>query len=243
MTSISTKLGATLTATEAKGLAERLAVGQTLHAAARFIAKERRAHITYLLRNATNDSSVLIEILHAVAGAKSEPTIIRPVWTLPNSAVEYGELTSSVGHLIKQARFSVVCSTYNFQRSSLLWRVLKEVSEADPPVEVRVYLDTQAADHNMSGRHYAVTSLDIAKHLPNAQIYRTIKLEGRYVRNHAKTIVIDEQITIVSSANFSISAERFNVELGLRVNDSYVATNVIDQLRGLHGSIYERVHY
>lgn len=62
------------------------------------------------------------------------------------------------------------------------------------------------------------------------------------MRNHAKFLVVDHQILVVTSANLSLSAEERNVELGLRIDDPLLARTVEDQMRALEDiGIYERV--
>ncbi len=62
------------------------------------------------------------------------------------------------------------------------------------------------------------------------------------MRNHAKFLVVDHQILVVTSANLSLSAEERNVELGLRIDDPLLARAVEDQMRALEDvRIYERV--
>ena len=46
-------------------------------------------------------------------------------------------------------------------------------------------------------------------------MFRTIEFDGQLVRDHAKFLVIDHRFLLVTSANFSRSAE-FNNELGPR---------------------------
>ncbi|HHU10364.1 MAG TPA: hypothetical protein GXZ60_10170 [Intrasporangiaceae bacterium] len=86
-----------------------------------------------------------VPILRAIQGANSRATQISPVWTLPGHLADYGGLTSSVKDLVTSARVSVTCSTFNFQKSSALWDALREVA-ARGTVDIRVYLDTDAAD-------------------------------------------------------------------------------------------------
>ena len=62
------------------------------------------------------------------------------------------------------------------------------------------------------------------------------------MRNHAKFLVVDHQILVVTSANLSLSAEERNVDLGLRIDDPLLARTGEDQMRALEDiGIYERV--
>ena len=64
---------------------------------------------------------------------------------------------------------------------------------------------------------------------------------GRRTRTHAKFFVVDGRVLVVTSANFSVSAEQHNVELGLRVEDRITASAVVRQMRDLEGELYEVV--
>ncbi len=59
--------------------------------------------------------------------------------------------------------------------------------------------------------------------------------------NHARFVAVDHQYLIVTSANFSKSAERHNVELGLVITDPIVTQAVEGQLAALERAVYERV--
>jgi len=163
-----------------------------------------------------------------------------PVWTTPSNLSEEGQLTASVHHLIAAARESVVCSTFNFQRSSVLWKALRQAS-ARPELTVRVYIDTDVADLNPEA--WKPTTKQIAAELAGAVVLRTrASDDGNRPRNHAKFIAIDHQYLLVTSANFSKSAEQLNVELGLRIDDPILTQSVEAQMRSLEPYLYERVH-
>ena len=58
---------------------------------------------------------------------------------------------------------------------------------------------------------------------------------------HAKFIVIDRTVMLLSSANFSYPAENSNIDLGLLVPDTALASAVESTMRDKHGTLYERV--
>ncbi|HHX46255.1 MAG TPA: hypothetical protein GX718_02620 [Brevibacterium sp.] len=132
----------------------------------------------------------------------------------------------------------MICSTFNFQRSSALWEALTEVS-ARPEVGVRIYLDRQAADGDPAP--WKPTTDEVARTMPGAVVLRTTSWDGRDVKNHAKFIAVDHQFLIVGSANFSMSAEQRNVELGIRIDDPLVTQAVERQMALLEPFVYERV--
>lgn len=242
MSSAAARLGRLLTGTEAGKLAARLADGDSLTQALQGISPGRKPEVRRALEEAgivPANLPVALAVLNAIEGAATARTTeISPVWTLPGYIADYGALTTSIKDLVLTARQSVTCSTFNFQKSSASWDALREVA-ARGTVDVRLYLDTHAADQSKwTG---SPTSAEVAAQLPGAQVYRTRELNGTLVRNHAKFVAVDHQFLIVTSANFSISAEHHNIELGLRVDSRPLTELVEKQLHDAAPSVYEIV--
>lgn len=233
-------LGGALNAVEASGLADWLADGASLGKALQVLSSERRALVRTLLLDAGLTGTDAVGVLRAIAGAHRQARTIEPVWTVPHGLAIAGHLTSSLEHLVLGARESVVCSTFNFQRSSALWDALGAVA-ARGTVAMTIYLDTRAASSKRFGGPAGPSPIKVAEYLDGAEVYRTRAVGGRFVRNHAKAIVIDHQVLVCTSANFSASAEKYNVELGLVVRDPTLANNVETQLRRLEPLIFDRV--
>ncbi|SHI99365.1 PLD-like domain-containing protein [Tessaracoccus bendigoensis DSM 12906] len=242
MSDATARLGGLLSGGEAGRLAARLADGDTLAQALQSLAQSRRSEIRAALEDAglsASNLSVTLPVLRAIQGAaEANTTEVSPIWTLPGNLADYGSLTTSIRALVLSARTSVTCSTFNFQKSSTLWNALREVAEHGT-VDVRVYLDTQAADQNeWSG---ATTSGEVAAQLTAATVFRTRSTDGKTFRNHAKFIAVDHRFLVVTSANFSVSAEHHNVELGLRIDSRSLTETVEKQLQDVASTLYERV--
>lgn len=244
MSSAAARLGRLLTGTEAGKLAARLADGDSLTQALQGISPGRKPEVRRALEEAgivPANLPVALAVLNAIEGAATARTTeISPVWTLPGYIADYGALTTSIKDLVLTARQSVTCSTFNFQKTSSLWVALREVA-ARGTVDVRVYMDTGAADHSKQKRKQSPTSADVAAQLHGAQVYRTRTLSGNFVVNHAKFVAVDHQFLIVTSANFSRRAEHHNIELGLRVDSRPLTELVEKQLHDAAASVYEIV--
>jgi len=235
------QLGALLTGTEAKQLADRLAVGDTVTRALTVVAPARRWQVADLLHSTglvAENMAVAIAFLRGIQGAHAHPMALTPVWTAPANFAQHGQLTASIEHFVTAARESVICSTFNFQRTSVLWSALREVANR-VEVDVRVYLDTDAADTHPES--WKPTTTQVAAELSGATVLRTRSFDGKQVRNHAKFVAIDHQYLIVTSANFSRSAEQFNVELGLRIENRLVTQAVERQMLAMEAHLYEVV--
>ncbi len=225
------ELGEYLTGTEATGLAALFEAGQHTSQALREVGAPRRERAAELLRSAGlshTDAPHTVAVLRAIAGAKALRQDITPVWTMPGNEATIGYLTSEFDRLVLAARVSVTCATYNFERTSRMWTVLAEAS-AQPGVVVTVYLDADKAD-----------AAAVKAQLPKATVYRSGTLpDGIPVVSHAKFVVIDHTVVLLTSANFSYSAEHRNVELGLRVHDAALAESIETTMATKHGSLYE----
>lgn len=229
-----TALGAFFTAFEAQRLATALEAGSTTTQALKEVHTARRGDAKRLLTEAGLGPHRLdptVAVLRAIAGARSIRTTITPVWTMPGSQATIGRLTGEAQRLIDEARMSIVCSSYNFTPHSGMWPALRAASTR-PDLSVTVYLDAQAG-----------SPAAVAAHLPKATVFRTTRLQGahRPLVSHAKFIIIDRALTLLTSANFSYSAENTNVELGLLVHDTSLAESIESLMRSKHGILYERM--
>ena len=226
-------LGEFVTASEAEALAAQFASGQHTIKALAVINATRRGETKQLLVEAGlshENADLAAVVLRAIAGAKSLSSDLTPVWTMPGNEAKIGHLTGQFHQLVQAARQSVVCATYNFEQTSQMWKVLKEASE-QPGVVVTVYVDADKAD-----------AAKVKAQLPKATIYQSAQLpNGKRVVSHAKFIVIDHEMLLLTSANFSFSAENRNVEFGLLVRDSALAESIEATMTSKHGSLYELV--
>lgn len=227
-------LGAFLTAFEAERLATALEAGSTTTQALKEVHTARRSDAKHLLTEAglgPHQVEASVAVLRAIAGARSVRTAITPVWTMPGTEATIGRLTSEAQRLINEARMSIVCSSFNFTPHSGMWPALRAAS-ARPSLSVTIYLDAHAG-----------SPATVAARLPKATIFRTLTLPGaeQPLVSHAKFIIIDRALTLMTSANFSYSAENSNVELGLLVHDTNLAESIESLMRSKHDVLYERV--
>ena len=226
-------LGEYLTAGEAEGLASLLEAGEhSVHALA-WVSSTRRAYAADLLKRAGlghEEPALSVAVLRAIAGAKSVHHELVPVWTMPGNEATTGHLTSEFHRMVTGARVSVTCATYNFSPSSNMWKALRAASE-QPGVTVVVYIDAEKGD-----------PLGVKAKLPRATVYRSAQLaDGKPIVSHTKFIVVDHQIVLLTSANFSYNAENRNIEFGLSIHDNGLATSIETTMTSKHGSLYDLV--
>lgn len=232
-------LGAYLTGTEARQIADQIEGGLPLSMIKSGLGSARRTHVWNLLIRAGlgDDPGSVIRVLRAIEGARGSSIVVSPVWTAPDNFVSAGKITSTLHEYVDKARESVICATYNFQRSSALWESLKAAA-ARPDLDVRIYMDTAAA--NAEPARWRPSTTEVASAMYPAAVHQSIEWQGKPVRTHAKFIAIDHQYLIVMSANFSKSAELHNIELGLVVHDRAACEGVITTFNGF-ADLFERV--
>lgn len=227
------ELGSFLTATEAERLAMQFGTGAPISVAVREIAISRREDVRELLAAsgiAPSDRERAVSVLRAIAGAKTVLRELTPVWTMPGNEAKIGHLTSEFHRLVGAARQSVTAATYNFQDTSQMWTALKAASE-QPGVVVTVYVDAAVTD-----------AATVKAQLPLTTIYRSAVLpNGKQVVSHAKFVVVDHEVLLITSANFSYSAESRNVEFGMLVRDTALAKSIETAMASKHGSLYELI--
>ena len=223
-------LGEYLTANEAVGLAALFGTGDHTAHALRSINASRREHVANLLAGAGlghAEPALSVAVLRAVAGAKMAHRELIPVWTMPGNEATVGHLTSEFHRLVSGARISVTCATYNFTKNSNMWHALRLASE-QPGVTVCVYVDAEKGE---SGK--------VKAQLPLATVYRSARLsDNRSIVSHAKFIVVDHEIVLLTSANFSYNAENRNIEFGILIKDNALATSIESTMSRKHGSLY-----
>ncbi len=224
-------LGEFLTGSEAEALAAQFAAGQHTAKALAVVNVARREGAKVLLAAAGLghvDGDRAAGVLQAIKGAKSVHRDLTPVWTMPGNEAQVGHLTGEFHRLVLAARQSVVCATYNFEQTSQMWIVLKEASE-QPGVVVTVYVDGDKADANK-----------VKIQLPKAVVYESAELPtGKRIVSHAKFVIIDHEMLLLTSANFSFSAENRNIEFGLLVRDPALAESVESTMASKHGTLYK----
>jgi phosphatidylserine/phosphatidylglycerophosphate/cardiolipin synthase-like enzyme len=132
--------------------------------------------------------------------------------------------------VVSAARISVTCATYNFSQNSNMWDALKQDSE-QPGVTVCVYVDADKGDPR-----------GVKARLPLATVYGSAQLpDGRAVVSHTKFIVVDHELVLLTSANFSYNAENLNVEFGLLIHDLGLAASIESTMADTHGTLYELI--
>lgn len=159
------------------------------------------------------------------------------VWTGPGVGGEQGRDTGAVvRELFSSARRSVLVAGYAIHRGREVFATLADRMAAVPELQVRLIVDVP--------RRQGDTTIDIdivhryatefrqrnwpGRRLPEV-LYDPRSLlvdQGARSAMHAKCIVIDSEVALVTSANFTSAAQTKNIEAGTLVRHAAFAAQV-----------------
>lgn len=181
--------------------------------------------------------AVLAEREHRV------PPKLDLVWTGPESRLSTSRDTAIVvRQLFERARRNVVVGGFRFDNGEELFAPLHAVMR-DHGVRATFFVDiaTRAATAAGADAH-ATDFIDrfFWKHWrfgdPKPDVYydpRTAAPGPPWVSLHAKCVVVDDEVALITSANFTDRGQTRNTELGVRIEDPAFAGQVAAQWRGL----------
>lgn len=224
-----TVLGARLEPGEAVRLADAFAQGRPLGLALEEVRPARRDELSALLSQSLaalgGDKSLLAAVLGAIgaAGHRNEH-LVEVVWSGPVADGMQGRSTRAVAaELIDSATLRVHVATYSATRSSPYVTSLKAAIARGIEVTLVVDLAHQAdAVEMLASELSGSTILDLQP-----------RDDGQYAVMHAKLVLVDDRVALVTSANFSESAADRNLESGVIVRDPNVVRGMREHLDAL----------
>jgi phosphatidylserine/phosphatidylglycerophosphate/cardiolipin synthase-like enzyme len=186
---------------------------------------------------------VAIDLLVEERGAAQAMTDrLAFVWSPPEmDQVDYRDTSVVVQDLFRHAKHSVLIVTYAIDhgtRAEAIFGALAKRMDNEPGLSVRVivnvmrpYLDT--TDAKVLTRTFADKLRDHiwpGTRLPEVFFDpRSLEEESQHSVMHAKCVVIDKQVSFITSANFTEAAQVRNIELGVRIDDAKLAERIVLQ--------------
>ena len=192
--------------------------------------------------------STLAALLELLAGERERVAAARGsinlVWTGPEvEGMHNRETGAVVRELFSSAKRSVLAVGYAIHQGKDVFAALAASMDRDPSLEVRMVVDIQRAwgdttvEHDLVARFANEFRRDKwpGSTLP-AVFYdpRSLALDTEQRSSmHAKCLVVDRSVALVTSANFTAAAQQRNFELGLLVRDADLAGTVWDHFDAL----------
>jgi phosphatidylserine/phosphatidylglycerophosphate/cardiolipin synthase-like enzyme len=155
--------------------------------------------------------------------------------------------------LFEEAREEVLVTSYVFHEGAEFFQALAEKHDDDPNLRVTFIVDLshrRKSNEPLSVLAQAFVSEFKAKHWPgkrypflfhDPRLFHSSEANFRGVL-HAKTIVIDRKVALVTSANFTGAGQSRNIEAGVLVRHEAVATRLHGFFTGLlNANVLERI--
>ncbi|MEW6321227.1 MAG: DISARM system phospholipase D-like protein DrmC [Acidobacteriota bacterium] len=165
------------------------------------------------------------------------------VWTGPETSVSYSRDTGVVvRELFESAQRSVVVSTFVIRQGKAVFEPLARRMTDVPDLRVRIFLhvgrDYRDARHDSELlREFAA---EFKTNWPGdrpPQVYydpRALAMGGDDRATwHAKCVIVDDEVSLVTSANFTEWAQTRNVEAGVVIRDAHFTGQLLAQFDGL----------
>jgi phosphatidylserine/phosphatidylglycerophosphate/cardiolipin synthase-like enzyme len=183
-------------------------------------------------------------ILQARSGRLDEADLIDLVWTGPEASGTANRNTGVVvRELFSSARESVLVAGYAVYQGREVFRSLAARMAENPALKVRLYLDVRRQPGDATpdtelvarfARRFREQEWPGAR-LP--EVYydpRSLDVEAEKRSSlHAKWVVIDRQVALVTSANFTEAAQIRNIEVGALVRSRQFAARLAEHFEAL----------
>lgn len=204
--------------------------------AARQLSDQRldRTHLSYMLRVLIADRE----------SARSLAPTVDLVWTGPEGSVSSSRDTGVVvRELFASAKESVLVVGFAVHRGREIFKQLSERMDEIPSLDVRMFLNVSRAlrDTTRSDQLLLRFAADFKRQHWSGKRFPEIYYDPRSLATdetkrtslHAKCVVVDGAIALVTSANFTEAAQQRNIEVGALIHDQQFARCLLDQFEPL----------
>ena len=171
--------------------------------------------------------------------------VVQLVATGPTELENAPRATSVVvSSLFREADKSVVVIGYAVYQGQKVFRDLADRMTEHPGLDVRLYLDIQRKDGDTStpgeivrrfSDRFRTTQWPAGKRIPDVYYDpRSVAVDrSQAAALHAKCVIVDDHQLFISSANFTEAAQQRNIEMGLLVRSSALASKISEFLQRL----------
>jgi len=215
-----------------------------------YLTRENASQVAQLfqdLQKKNISTSQLAIILRAfVAGtqsAKDTPPPVEVVVTGPDTTTRNRDTAVVVRQLFGKAQHQVLVVGYAIHQGKSVFQKLGQRLDSDESIRATLCLNIERGHGNTSLSQGIIERSAIefeqniwpGKRLP--KVYydpRSLDIsESTVTSMHAKCVVIDGKEALVTSANFTEAAQVRNIELGLLVKSSAIATQIEEHFQGM----------
>jgi len=204
------------------------------HLRARTPAPVLRDACDQLLARLTGEDPYLAGLLTGAARAverAGQHQTIDVVWTGPESGITTGRLTAAtVTELIRQARREILLVSYAIRTEPAIHAAL--INAASRGVEITLLAENSADNPAYTARGIPFPGLSAVR------LRWPVSKRPHGAALHAKIIVVDDRIALITSANLTSRAMESNLECGILIRGGPQAHAIRDHITGLQAHGY-----
>ena len=188
------------------------------------------------------DQAGLSSVIQAVMAERRARPLSRTelVWTGPETRVSAARDTAVVlRELFAKAKHSVLLAGFAFTDGRDIFAPLHEAMRARG-VEARLFLHlNDLPGHSpdeavrVGIRNFLNANWPFGDPIPSLYYDPRTVTPNSSINLHAKCVVIDERLSLISSANFTHNAQARNIEVGVLIDDPTFAHDLVRQCQGL----------
>lgn len=164
------------------------------------------------------------------------------VWTGPETKASVAQSTAlCIERLFNEATRTVIVGGYSFDRAEILAPLHRAMR--DRGVSVMVFMDIDGEAQTREGAEaFATAQIDRFFQdvwnfgLPKPEVYydpRTAAPGPPWASLHAKCVVVDDETSFITSANFTNRGQSRNIEAGVLIEDVHFAEQLAGHWRQL----------
>jgi phosphatidylserine/phosphatidylglycerophosphate/cardiolipin synthase-like enzyme len=199
-----------------------------------------------------NHLTLLLEASAALTEARSGHIDAQLVWTGPESQTAQSRDTSVVvQELFGQARRDVLVSTFVVRQGALVFAPLARRMDELPELRARlfVHVGREWRDTVLDSELLREFSEEFGREWPSArrpEVYYDprglLEQSDKRATWHAKCVIVDDDVALITSANFTEWAHQRNVEAGVLIRNREFVRQLRQQFESLvEGKLVRRL--
>ena len=189
------------------------------------------------------EASLLCSVIDAMLAEREvqSDSHLTLVWTGPEAAGSTARSTwSSLRYLFEHAQASVFIAGFSFDSCAELFATLHKKMTVDGlSLQIVVHTDRARGSERIDEHVAAQVRMFLRRNWPFAGPLPEIYVDPRtaapdsLISMHAKCVVVDWKTTLIGSSNFTDRGQSRNIELGVMIDDSTFAKEVVCHWRKL----------
>lgn len=183
-----------------------------------------------------SDLAIALESMAYSVNKINQSQQIELVWTAPeNSGLPVRQTAQVLLELINNTKKNLIIISFAVYKIPEIQSALMEALKRG----INLTLIVETPESGEGKIPFGIKNALNSQILNQAQIYiwsksqRPVNSQGNYGSLHIKAVISDQKVLFISSANLTEYALNFNLEMGVIIKDTTLASQIINQLKQL----------